>query len=139
MEGEEQGKTIRSLRPLHGYVDILRRPMGLRGHALQSGEEACFPVGPWPERGMGGTRFRDYCCFALGAVSGFCFCCFWASSVHGGTTPTKRAYAIDWPRCSAAWRTTNRSTPRSVFFPPNQSRRLSRSRSGIVALALRAC
>src|SRR5260370_13063171 len=47
LQREQQGKTIPSVRALHGYVDILRRPMGLRGHALQSGEEACFPVGPW--------------------------------------------------------------------------------------------
>src|SRR5205814_87966 len=66
-------------------------------------------------------------------------CAFLESSVHGGTIPTERAYEMDWPRCSAAWRTMNRRIPRCVFFPPNQSRLFSRFASGMPVIALRAC
>src|SRR5208283_4847300 len=34
---------------------------------------------------------NDYYCLAFGAASVFCCCCFCMSSVHGGTTPMKRA------------------------------------------------
>jgi hypothetical protein len=56
---------------------------------------AAFPVSVYPEppEASGYWEFcsDDYCCLVLGAASGFGFCSFWASSVHGGTTPMKRA------------------------------------------------
>src|SRR5712671_5610200 len=45
---------------------------------------------------------------------------------------------MDCPKCSDAWRTINNRIPRCVFFPPNQSRRFSRSASDIAAMAFLA-
>src|SRR5258708_3651180 len=46
---------------------------------------------------------------------------------------------MDCPRCSAPWRTMKSRIPRCVFFPPNQSRFLSRSASDIAVIAFLAC
>src|ERR1700758_4529949 len=78
----------------------------------------------------------DYLSFFGASFFSGCFFCI--SSVQGGTIPTTRAYAIDCPRCSAVWRTIKSRTPRSVFFPPNQSMLFSRSVSGMTVIAFLA-
>src|SRR5208283_6066018 len=50
LQGDQQRKAIRTPRPLHRYLDLLQRPVGVRGQPSESDQKSCFGVGKQAKR-----------------------------------------------------------------------------------------